>query len=456
MNKIKLFTQSHFLYKNQKRRIYYSSSFKRNIDMVFNIGNENEILNSHPKNLSSLEKLLYKKYYKSILSEISLIYNKILNAIDENNPKVLLDNEYIDVRLYYLLIKDMIKYRSDLTVQRNHKEVTYIEPVNINFLYGIEIDRLKNMNKGLSMMNQIDKRTFEFVGYEKLGNEVSSNTDDYKDFKYIDKYKYIMNNYRLSDIINNMKNEKTSELEKKLLKNESLQMKLRQKLKSHLEDENIIYYLSSMISKSRIEDKDIKQYKAILSENENIKKEVNNIFDNEKKEGDSIDDIIYSWVDKKISEKGKVNKENMDLYVFFMKERKYIEENMKKINLIDYYKYRFPDEYNEFYNRMIGNYKFASSLYKTNHNNPIILLDVAISSNKRLVFSNKVEKKEENNEEKIFVFQVEEKKSIEDILQKHVFRVEFEKPSFFVCLFRQKIKIKVTDIDLALEGNRHF
>lgn len=424
--------------------------------MVFNIGNENEILNSHPKNLSSLEKFVYKKYYKAVLSEISFIYNEILNAIDENNPKVLLDNEYIDVRLYYLLIKDMIKYRSDLTIQKSHKEVTYIEPVNINFLYGIEIDRLKNMSKGLSMMNQIDKRTFEFVGYDKLGNEILSTTDEYKDFKYMDKYKYIMNNYRLSDIINNMKNEKTPELEKKLLKNESLQMKLKQKLKSHLEDENIIYYLSSMISKNRIEDKDIKQYKAILSENEKIKMEVNKIFDDEKKDENYIDDSIYSRVDKKINDKGKVNKENMDLYVFFMKERKYIEENMRKINLIDYYKYRFPDEYNEFYNKMMGNYKIASPLYKTNNNNPIILLDVAISSNKRLVFSDKVEKKEENNEEKMFVFQVKEKKSAEEILQKHVFRVEFEKPSFFVCLFRQKIKIKVTDIDLALEGNRHF
>ena len=86
------------------------------------------------------------------------------------------------------------------------------------------------------------------------------------------------------------------------------------------------------------------------------------------------------------------------------------------------------------------------------------MLDVLIESKRRIKLNTDNSKGQPENKDLIndFVNRDEIDDTRENFIQKHVFRIEFKKPSFAVKLFNQPIDYKVTDIDMILEGNKHF
>ena len=405
--------------KVQKRQFYYSTDKFRNVDMAFNLG-YNEIAVSHKSNLNPVAKRLFVINNRVIINQIKNIYHMLLEALENNDIKYL--EALFDEKLYYIILRDMSKYRSKLIFVNKHTKNNLLQKVNItplNYfeLFNVNIDR--KLNKNLLSVN-INKTQAYFD--KQLNINYSTLSEDIQISSVLGKELGI--NKENSNLNNIFNSEKSKEIRERI----------ENKLKSRLENEYLFIYLTKQLG-SKPNDAQIKQFKALKEESISLKVKGYN-YNKSMLNNASNDEIAF------------IN--------YFRDESKYIEEQSKSISLIDFYNCVFPEEFANFKesNQNYFNYNFKNR----QSDNCVIVLDVLIESTRRIKFQTD-ENKQSLGEVEItndFVNKDEIDETRENFIQKHVFRVEYYKPSFAIKFFNQPIKLKVTDIDMILEGNKHF
>jgi len=451
-------TTKFFFYRIQKRNLYYettgfasdknsntkktNNNLTRNIDFVFNLGYNS--LSEFVENNIPITKTVSLIRNKKLINHIKNHYIDLLEAIEFGDVKVF--DEILEKNLKYVLYNDIIKYsKNKYSFKILHKDA----PIEIRFLafnelYNIEIEREKNLITQDYVIAPFAKNKFI------LANENTYKLKDTKTVFEIDTERKSFENSDFKVIAwNHFQNG---------LKDQFKVEYLKLKLKPNASDEDLHYLIGLMNSLERIEFK-TDQYCT------HIKNEF----------GD-----YYTLRDKYLKEQ----KAKVDLYLHF------------KANMPSQYKTFFEKNSNKsmlrnmlvglkrmWFDKVINPRKYAFG------KKSVQVIDVEISSKMRIEIydengenilqskfhyeehfkTNNVNKKEDKQEggeqnaseyDKNYVFSIPRFKwdlSDEDYVQKHLLRIEFEKLNKKLFTSRNVYKsMRITDIDLALKGNRHY
>jgi len=442
-------------YKIQKKHLYYDSgkislnnqnirqnqlntSYTRNMNFVFNIG-YNSLSELIETNIPIL-KMFYLIRNKKLIQNIQNIYIDLLEAIEFADINAL--DEILEKNIKFVLYNDLVKYSKN---KYSLKILNKNSPIEIRFLafnelYNIEIDREKNFITQDYIMAPFKKNKFI------LSNE---NTYKLKELKTMNEIEFERNVFEKSDFkliaLNHFLNS---------IKDQFKLEYCRLKLKQNASDEDVQYLVSLMNSLEKTEFK-----------NDQYSMHLKNEFAD-----------YYSLRDKFIKEK----KEKVDLYIYFKESmpnqyRSFFEKNSNK----SFLKNTIKRIKKLWFDKVINPRKYIFG------KKSIQVIDVEISSKMRIEvfdengenilyskfayledFTDKTEKREsrsneENNDyDKNYIFDIPKWKwdlTEEDYSQKHILRIEFEKLNKKLFTSRNLYKtMKITDIDLALNGNRHF
>lgn len=422
---------------------FTNSLYTRNLDFVFNLGYNNisELVESN----IPLLKMFSLTKDKKLIEKINEHYIDLLEALELGDISVL--DEVLEKNLKFVLFNDIVKYsRKNFTFKIINKS----SPIEIRFLafnelYNIEIEREKNFISEDYVMAPFKKNKFILANentYKPKDNKtILEIEDERKAFEKSD-FKTISYNHFVNGL------------------NEQFKVEYcKLKLKPNASDDDLQYFVSLMNSLEKTESK-TDQYSMHLK---------NEFAD------------YYILRDKFIKEK----KEKVDLYLHF-------KENM-------------PNQYKHFFENN-ANKSFFRNKIKTLKNNwfnkiitqrrqvfgkkSIQVIDVEITSKFRLeildsdgknvlntkfnyydIFKSASNEKAKNDcdnssdpfkdldYDKNYIFEIPEWKwnfNNDSYVQKHVLRIEFEKLNKRLFTSRNLYKtMKITDIDLALNGNRH-
>jgi hypothetical protein len=440
------------IFKIQRKHLYYDTRtsvndnskilglnniFTRNIDFVFNLG-YNTLSELIETNIS-LFRMFSLIRNKKLNDNIKNHYIDLLEAIEIADVNVL--DEILEKNFKFVLYNDLVKYsKKNYSIKiKNKKSPIDIRFLAFNELYNIEIDREKNLITDDFVIAPFRRNKFI------LANE---NTYKIKETKTVDEIEIEKKIFEKSDFKTIAYNHFTNGLRDRF-KVEYC----RKKLKQSATDDDIQYLVSIMSSLDKTE-----------FNNDQYSIHIKNEFAD-----------YYTMRDKFIKEK----KDNIDLYLYF-------KENM-------------PNQYKTFFERNSNKSFFKNIIVKIKKGlfdkviNPrkyifgkksIQVIDVEISSKMRIeIFDengqniqyskfnygesfdnkskdNKIDENINGDYDKNYIFDIPKWKwdlNHEDFIQKHLLRIEFEKLNKKLFTSRNVYKtLKITDIDLGLNGNKHY
>lgn len=427
-------------YKISVKRIYYDIKRNfRNLEFCFNLG-QNNIANEIKSNVGLVE--LVKNYFnRKLTNSIKKTYKNLLIAISEGNIQYL--NKHLESKLKNLLIYDLSNitkkgYNIELLNQDSEIFVRYI---NIFKLHNVNVKRDKNDSLEDYEILQIGKNSVIFQKIDK--------------------------NQRLKEF----------KSENKLAKEEELFMKSNYRetalnhLKENLVNEYNIEYSKKNLKSNSNED-EIEKFGGLISSLQMAERDPNDPFSKQIKE---------------------------DFKDYFENKRKFIENGLKNTNLFNYFRQNLPSQYKDltqnqmkepffvsiskFFRKKWVDITYSSALMSSKK--ILYVIDVEISTKMRLNIKNQKEEnilnseafseeintvndsladEEEydpayklNNSNKSSLQKQTSDPNSKEFIQKHLIRFEFEKTAKFHNIFKNYLKdIQITDIDLAMKGNRHF
>jgi len=433
------------IYHTHRRTLYYDNiKTERNLDFIFNLG-YNKIGSDIQSNLSVFSTIRF--FTRQILIRtIKRNYHDLLIAIEKADTKRL--EELLENRISRVLLKDLIKIsEKDYSVHViNKNSPIFVKVLNI----------------------------YEFTNV-KLNRDLNEDVEGYE-LKFRGKNKLVFKNLKYEPLkgLNKRSREETERERKIFEKSEEYNTSL-DNVKREAEFEFNLRYIYEKVGRNPSES-NIKFYENLVSslkkmENENsleaqeYKKEFKDYFiDRDKYVNNKVSttDIYIHFRDKMPSN-----------YTKLFKKNKPSSFNQKLKEFLIYVKDKFNIKFSDFSRKFSRNY------------NKLFVFDVEIASKTRLEIRDKegdnILEKDYNYSDSIksslnYLFQesntvaeydtslykLRPNDHIWDVnnpefLQRHVIRFEFERKSMVQFMLKNPLnKMKITDIDIALRGNKHF
>jgi hypothetical protein len=433
------------IYHTPRRTLYYDNiKTERNLDFIFNLG-YNKIGSDIQSNLSVFSTIRF--FTRQILIRtIKRNYHDLLIAIEKADTKRL--EELLENRISRVLLKDLIKIsEKDYSVHViNKNSPIFVKVLNI----------------------------YEFTNV-KLNRDLNEDVEGYE-LKFRGKNKLVFKNLKYEPLkgLNKRSREETERERKIFEKSEEYNTSL-DNVKREAEFEFNLRYIYEKVGRNPSES-NIKFYENLVSslkkmENENsleaqeYKKEFKDYFiDRDKYVNNKVSttDIYIHFRDKMPSNYTKLFKKNNPSSF-----------NQKLKEFLIYVKDKFNIKFSDFSRKFSRNY------------NKLFVFDVEIASKTRLEIRDKegdnILEKDYNYSDSIksslnYLFQesntvaeydtslykLRPNDHIWDVnnpefLQRHVIRFEFERKSMVQFMLKNPLnKMKITDIDIALRGNKHF
>lgn len=406
-----------------KKYLYFISKSFRNQGFAFNLG-VNEIASTFPKNLSTFDQVRIKLKYSGVFNQIKDTYSLLLDAIENNDLESL--QEILEQKTYLNLIYDLAKYRDKLEFlnkfdKKDKMTEVKVNPINLFYLHGVSIDR--NENKGLHFL-EFHKNTVTFRKTLVQSNKDLSDKPELNQKMRFQIGKEIASDPKYSHLVRVFESSENSEM---------LQ-EVKNQLERELEKEYLLEYLSKNLN-DKPKENQIKSFSLLIDTNKKYK-------------------TIDHQVDSELS------KDELAMINYFNAEKCYVESELKEISLVDYFRVKLPEAFHSFETTHLGRLNSINSLKLLNQENSIVVLDVLVESKRRMRIVGDDDKEDIDlslrNDKEDGELESPEPENSENFVQKHVLRFEFANPPYFVRLFKLKINLKITDIDLSLEGNRHF
>ena len=429
----------------QKKNLYYDNvKAERNIDFIFNLG-YNRIPSNIPSNLNILKTV---KFFtrQLLIRRMRKNYRELLTSIENADTKQI--ENLLENRISRVLFKDLSIF--------SEKGYTF-----------------HVINKGSPVFIKI-LNIYEFTNV-KLNRDLNDDVEGYE-LKFRGKNKLVFKNLKLQPMkaINKATREQ-NELERKLFENTEECKLCLANLKFEAEFEFNLIYIYNKLGKNPSEG-NIQYYENLISSLKEIEKEDSLTAQEYKKEFSDYYIERDKFINNKVS--------NTDLYLFF--KEKMPSNYMKLFNkkgpsskstILKNFLIKIKDKIN---------IKFSDFSRKFSRNyNKLFVFDVEVASKMRLEIRNKegeniLEKdynysnsiksslnyifQESNNvlEYDTSLYKLKPNTHIYDIkhseyLQRHVIRFEFERKSMVQFMLRNPLdKMKITDVDIALKGNKHF
>jgi hypothetical protein len=421
-----------------KRTLYYDNlNVIRNVDFVLNLG-MNNIPNSVGANINFF-KLLKFFSKRKFINNVKEYYKKLLFGIVNNDLKTF--EAILEPNLRYVLYKDLAKFSKYKIKIKNENEPIFVKILNIYELQNVNLDRELN--------GHLKDYEIKYKGKNKLVlSKIDPNANvDRRALEEIEKERDIFEKSDFKTLaLNHLKDSALLEFNLNFAKN---------KLGNNSNEKNL-EYISSLI--------------------ENLQK-------SEKEES------IYTH---------ELKKEFGDYY---SERDKFVDSKLKQTDLYEYFRNNFPSNYNKLFtvakSKQLGMYRMLMtnmrkylleinrekskkvSSYKT-----LYIIDVEIITKMHLEITDKNDKnildsvynysnimKNNNNvisnnneyldyDTSIYKFKLPSSKwNLDDqnYMQSHLLRFEFEKKNIFQNVLKNVYKsMMITDIDLALKGNKHF
>jgi hypothetical protein len=439
-NNIKAY--NNIINKNNKIKKSIDENFTRNLDFIFNIG-YNKTSELIEKNIPIFQ-LIKLMQNKKLLENIKIFYIDLLEAIETGDINIF--NEILEENLKFNLLKDLVKFSNKNFSLRilNKNSPIDIKLLAFNEIFNVEINREKNIKTSDFILAPFKKNKFI------LANQATYKIKENKNIMEIENEKKIF----FSSVFKEIANRHFLDSLKEKFKVEYCKLKL----KKNSSDEDLMYLIKIM---KNLDDCELK-------------------------------DDIYS-----------VNLKNEFGDYYTLRERFYKEEK-EKIELYTYFKENMPMKYKHFFEKnsqksIIRN--ITSNLRRSIFEkiiNPrkyilgkksVWVIDLEISSKMRLdvidengdnvlnkyyrykeTYQNKNNNTNNNSNnpsliteedyDENYIFELPRNlldlDDNENYIQKHTFRIELEKLN--KRLFTSRLlynTMKITDIDLALKGNRH-
>lgn len=429
----------------QRKNLYYDNvKAERNIDFIFNLG-YNRIPSNIPSNLDILKTIRFFTR-QLLIRTMRRNYRELLTSIESADTKKL--DMLLESRISRVLYKDLLSFTD--------KGYT-----------------LHVINKGAPVFIKI-LNIYEFTNV-KLNRDLNEDVDGYE-LKFRGKNKLVFKNLKLQPMMAiNKKTREETETERTLFEQSEEYKLCLSNMKLEAEFEFNLKYIYDKVGKSPTESS-LQYFENLVSSLKQIESE------------DSLTAQEYK-------------KEFKDYYV---ERDKFINNKINNSEVFSFFKEKMPSNYAKLFNRkgpktkgslfkafLIKikdkiNMKFSDFSRKFSRNyNKLFVFDVEVASKTRLEIKNKegenvLEKdynysesiksslnfifKEDNNvyEYDTSLYKLKPNDHIFDInhpefLQRHVIRFEFERKSMVQFMLRNPLdKMKITDIDIALKGNKHF
>jgi hypothetical protein len=426
------FLKTKSFYKFAKRNIYYeNTNIERNLDFVFNLG-YNNIAESIKSNIGifTLFKLLANRRLNKYISSN---YINLLNAIVICNREGL--DKLLEPKLKLLLYSDLSK------LGQENFEIKLVNPNESVYVKFLSYYELENINIDRNLNGDINNYFLDYKGKNKIRvtKDKASDPSDYKTYGEIEK-------------------------ERKLFEQSEHKANTLNKLKEDLYNKFNLEYARKKIGTNAL-DKEIEYIANII---EHLNK-------------DEQHDPYIKNLKEEFSD-------------YFIQKDRYIHENIEKTDLYLYFKEKSPGLYKKLFSKKEGFLKSLTRGFKNRfkntlgdkkmlNNKTLCVIDVEIVSKMRLEItagsenildsvysysrimrnSNRVSAHGQeylNYDTSIYNFKLPEHKwdlKNKEFTQSHVVRFEFEKKGFFNNLLKNPYKnMLITDIDLALKGNKHF
>lgn len=539
-----------------KKPIYYTINSSRNEEFLFNYGiNSIALEYQNDYQLKSLKSLLLRFKYRHLIKSLNNKLHTLFNEIASDNPNLEWIKSILENNLYELLIKDLAYKKESIAFLNkyepskfypeiednkiaqseainNRKILTkiFISPININYLFGAEIDRSKNSHKVEGLLNEDNKFYYRNQIYKdemtlKTNNKYINNNNQEKSKHESKKLtpKDIKPNYfnvhensnKLDDNYIIQKNNQTwKEIIKRnpystkdynlinynnVMNNEELKTQIINDLRKELENEYCDNYIYNELKRQPTEKEMSIFYKHIeLHKHLNSDKLISKFSNKEKILRKSKFEILKKHDDIEIYD---LTTEQEKWISFFKSGREYIDNELNQINLYDYFRVKFPKDYEKmkikektlFKQVLISIYDLNAKsvkekvVNKNEYEHPIVIIDFLIQSKRRIINRSDLSavefnaKNDKNNsdESKEIINEINKKKKLvykiykEDIdkyslndyewnyldnefIQKHVVRVEFKSKDKLTSIFNKETDFIITDIDFSLDGNPHF
>ena len=301
--KINLFTLS-------KKQIYYIPEKLRNVEMLFNLGvNEIAIELESKSNLNILNKLFLKWNYRKLFTEIVKFYSFLLDETQKEEPDLKTIRYKCEQNLYFNLLNDLLKIKQENIILKNPKSKILIKPVNLFYVYGVELERSKNvyLKSGL-----LEKNSMFYKKIHHKENESSSIL--FKNYLNKDKKEIDKKNSSWLELIesNNIAiDSKHIENIKLFYAKQDLLEKLKTELISDLKNEFQEIFLIQKLGK--LNEENFKNFSSLLDANKDLDK--SNLFNLD------LDKEKFTQDEKS--------------YIYYFKSRtKYIEDNLSCMYLL--------------------------------------------------------------------------------------------------------------------------